>query len=63
VRSFLVTNNFYPSSQFLVALMMEALCSSETSVLATVTRRHVSEDDILHSHGRENLEFYITLIG
>jgi hypothetical protein len=27
------------------------------------TRRHVTEDDILHSHRRENLKSYITLTG
>jgi hypothetical protein len=42
-----VTANVVPSSQILVALMMEAIISSETSVPIRVTRRHVPEDGIL----------------
>jgi hypothetical protein len=33
--------------------MMEAISSSDTSVLTRATRRNNSEDDILHSHRRE----------
>jgi hypothetical protein len=43
-------------------LKMEAIQSSETSVQSTTsTRRHTPEDDILHSHRRENLKSYILL--
>jgi hypothetical protein len=33
-------------------LMMEAIRSSETSVHTRSRRRHIPEDDILHSHRR-----------
>jgi hypothetical protein len=37
---------------------MEETRSSETSVYIKHTRRHIPEDDILHSHCRENLKCY-----
>jgi hypothetical protein len=43
--------------------MMEALSSSETSVLTRGIRRDVPEDGILRSHCRENLKSYISLTG
>jgi hypothetical protein len=52
-----------PSSPILVTLTMEALSSSETSVLTSTTWHNVPEDAILHSHCSGNLKSYIELTG
>jgi cytosine/adenosine deaminase-related metal-dependent hydrolase len=58
-----VTANLVPRSPIHVNLIMEAICSSETSVLTRAAQRNVSEDVILHSHCHENLKFNIALTG
>jgi hypothetical protein len=37
--------------------------SSEMSGLKRATRRHITEDGIIHSHSSENLKSYIALTG
>jgi hypothetical protein len=41
--------------------MMEAICSSETSVLTKSTRLHISEYGNVHNHRSEKLRSYVAL--
>jgi hypothetical protein len=54
----LVTANVL-SSQSLVNLMMEAMPSTETSVLTGAARRNIPEDGVIHSLLRENFNSYV----
>jgi hypothetical protein len=43
--------------------MIEAIHSYETSVITRFTQHYIRQDDILHSHRRENFKSYIALTG
>jgi hypothetical protein len=59
VLRLLVTANDVPSSLILFSPKMEAISSSETSVVTRTTRRHISEDNIRCSHRRDYLKSFI----
>jgi hypothetical protein len=61
VLRLLATANVVPSSPILVTLMMEAICSSETSVLRRAKQCNIPEEGILHGHRREETSTLLTL--
>jgi hypothetical protein len=46
-------------SASIITLKMEALRSSETSILTRATRCNIPEEAIFHSHRREDIKSYI----
>jgi hypothetical protein len=63
VLQLIVPVNIVHNSRIISTMEMEAIHFSESSVIKRAIRRHISEDDILHSHRRENLKFYMTYSG
>jgi hypothetical protein len=61
VLQLLVTANVVPSSLIPITLMMEAIRSSEKSVLTRARGRHITEDGFLLSHSHEHLKSYTDL--
>jgi hypothetical protein len=62
VLRLLVTSKV-PTSPVLVILMMEAICSSETSVLSGATQPNMLENGILRSHCRKHIRSYYEASG
>jgi hypothetical protein len=57
MRRLLVTANNAPSSPILVTLLMEALSSSETSVLTLPTQRNIPEDAVVQSQRNASAKY------
>jgi hypothetical protein len=58
ILQLLITANIVPSSLILFTLMMEAIHSSETSILTGATQHHSQEDGILHCYSVDQILEY-----
>jgi hypothetical protein len=47
----------------ILSTLIEVKIASETSVLTRAAGRDIPKDDILHSHRRKNLNYYVPLFG
>jgi hypothetical protein len=63
LHNFLVNDKVVHTSRIHFTVMIEATRYSETLVLTSATRCHITEDGIPHSHRSENLKSYIALKG
>jgi hypothetical protein len=60
VLRLLVIANVVPTLPILFTILLEGICSSETSAVTRATWRHIPENCILHSHRPESLNAYKT---
>jgi hypothetical protein len=62
VLELLATADIVHISLILFTLVMEAIRSSETSILTRATQRSIPEDGILQSYRRENSKSYMKFL-
>jgi hypothetical protein len=62
LRASVDSYGYVPRSPILVTLMLEALSSSETSVLTRPTRRHIPEDAVFQAINKPEVDVYHVLL-
>jgi hypothetical protein len=53
-----VDRRFHHQGDEFIALMMDAVRTSESSVYSDTTQRYIPEDSELHTRSRENLKYH-----